>query len=184
MAIAGRSNAGKSSAINALTARKALARTSKQPGRTRLLNFFELTPEARLVDLPGYGYAEGAREERDLWGELIAALLLRDSLRGVMLVVDVRRGLLPPDEQLMAWAQQRHLAVHVLLAKADQLSRSAARQTLTRVEQRLASLSATPRASAQLFSAHAGTGLASARTWLDHCLARRAAIHEPTLNED
>lgn len=161
VAIAGRSNAGKSSAINALTGRKALARTSKQPGRTRLLNFFELSPGARLVDLPGYGYAEGAREERDLWGTLIAALRLRHSLRGMLVVVDVRRGLLPADEQLLAWSAQAQCAVHVLLSKADQLSRSAGRASLLRAERSLAGA-----ASVQLFSARAGTGLEEARAHL------------------
>lgn len=158
VAIAGRSNAGKSSAINALTGRKALARTSKQPGRTRLLNFFELGPDARLVDLPGYGYAQGAREEHDLWGELIAALCQRRSLRGVLLVVDVRRGLLPADETLLAWARAQGCELHVLLSKADQLSRAAGRESLQRVERQLQGT-----ASAQLFSAHAGTGLDEAR---------------------
>lgn len=173
MAIAGRSNSGKSSAINALTARKALARTSKQPGRTRLLNFFELAPEARLVDLPGYGYAEGARQERELWSELIDALLLRSSLHGVLLVVDVRRGLLAPDEQLIAWTHGQHRAVHVLLSKADQLPRGAARESLERAGQRLAALAGArggAAASVQLFSAQAGTGLEAARAWLNQCL--------------
>ncbi len=183
VAIAGRSNAGKSSAINAMTARKALARTSKQPGRTRLLNFFELAPGARLVDLPGYGYAEGAHEEHDRWAQLIEALLRRSSLRGVVLVVDVRRGLLAPDEQLIAWTQGQQRAVHVLLSKADQLPRSAARESLERAEQRLAALGgghAGERASVQLFSAHAGTGLAAARGWLDqHLVAARGIVNEP-----
>ncbi len=166
VAIAGRSNCGKSSAINALTGRKALARTSKQPGRTRLLNFFGLAPGMRLVDLPGYGYAQGAHEERDLWVELIDALRLRRSLRGVLLVVDVRRGLLPADEQLLAWAREQRCAVHVLLSKADQLSRSAGRDCLRDAQQRLAG-----HASVQLFSAHAGTGLAEARSHLVGWLA-------------
>jgi GTP-binding protein len=165
VAIAGRSNAGKSTAINALTGRKALARTSKQPGRTRLLNFFELSPGTRLVDLPGYGYAQGARAERDLWGELIDALRPRRSLCGVLLVVDARRGLLPMDEQLLAWAQGRPRAVHVLLSKADQLPRSAARECLQRTQQRLGT-----GASVQLFSAHAGTGVEEARALLQHWL--------------
>ncbi|MGH8256675.1 MAG: ribosome biogenesis GTP-binding protein YihA/YsxC, partial [Steroidobacteraceae bacterium] len=92
VAIAGRSNAGKSSAINAITGRRALARTSKLPGRTRLLNFFELLPQARLIDLPGYGYAEGPRAHREDWARLIEALAPRRSLKGLLLVVDARRG--------------------------------------------------------------------------------------------
>lgn len=165
VAIAGRSNAGKSTAMNALTGRKALARTSKQPGRTRLLNFFELSPGARLVDLPGYGYAQGARAERDLWGELIDALGPRRSLRGVLLIVDSRRGLLPLDEQLLAWAQAPGRAVHVLLSKSDQLSRGAARECLQRAQQQLGSL-----ASVQLFSARSGTGVEDARVLLQQWL--------------
>ena len=142
-----------------------MARTSKQPGRTRLLNFFELAANARLVDLPGYGYAEGAREERDLWGALIDALLTRHSLRGVLVVVDARRGLLAGDRQLLTWAQQRQFDVHVLLSKADQLSRSAGMQCLRRVEQELAGA-----VSAQLFSAHSGAGVEQARLRLAHWL--------------
>lgn len=165
VAIAGRSNAGKSTAINTLTGRKALARTSKQPGRTRLLNFFELCPDTRLVDLPGYGYARGAREERDLWGELIEALRPRRSLCGVLLVVDARRGLLPVDEQLLTWAQGRSRALHVLLSKADQLPRAAARECLQRTQQRLGTS-----ASVQLFSAHDGTGVEQARALLQQWL--------------
>lgn len=165
VAIAGRSNTGKSTAINTLTARKALARTSKQPGRTRLLNFFELSPGARLVDLPGYGYAQGAHAERELWIELIDALRPRHSLRGVLLLVDARRGLLPMDEQLLAWAQGGSRALHVLLSKADQLSRAAARECLHSTRQRLGA-----GASVQLFSAHAGTGVEEARALLQQWL--------------
>ena len=93
VAFAGRSNAGKSSAINAITQRRGLARTSKTPGRTRLLNFFELAPQRRLVDLPGYGYAGGPEDERRTWGSLIDALKERASLVGLFLIVDVRRGI-------------------------------------------------------------------------------------------
>jgi GTP-binding protein len=165
VAIAGRSNAGKSTAINTLTGRKALARTSKQPGRTRLLNFFELSPGARLVDLPGYGYAQGARAERELWGELIEALRPRRSLCGVILLVDARRGLLPVDEQLLDWAQGRSRALHVLLSKVDQLPRAAARECLQHTQQRLGT-----GASVQLFSAHDGTGVEEARALLQQWL--------------
>jgi len=176
VAIAGRSNAGKSTAINALTGRKALARTSKQPGRTRLLNFFELAPGLRLVDLPGYGYAQGARAERDLWGQLIEALRPRGSLRGVLLVVDARRGLLPVDEQLLDWAGGSPgggpRAVHVLLAKADQLSRAAARECLQHTRQRLGAS-----ASVQLFSAHEGLGVPEAQAHLQQWLRDTREAH-------
>ena len=135
-----------------------MARTSKSPGRTRLLNFFELYAGLRLVDLPGYGYAEGARSERDLWAALIAALAPRRSMRGLMLVVDARRGLQALDEQLLGWAALHAQPVHVLLSKSDQLKRAQLRELLERTQQRLAG-----RASAQLFSVIDGTGVAAAR---------------------
>lgn len=161
VAIAGRSNAGKSTALNALTGRRALARASKMPGRTRLINFFQLAPGQRLVDLPGYGYAAGARGERDQWAALMQALIPRRSLRGLMLVVDARRGLQAADEQLIDWAHSHQCPVHVLLSKCDQLRRHDARALLARVQTQLAD-----RAAAQLFSARAGTGLAAARAVL------------------
>jgi GTP-binding protein len=162
VAIAGRSNAGKSTAINAITGRRALARTSKTPGRTRLLNFFELAPGRRLVDLPGYGYAAGPPAERDDWARLIAALGTRSSLAGLLLVVDARRGLLSADEQLLGWAGERARPVHVLLSKADQLKRQEAGALLTRSQQQLAG-----RGSVQLFSARAGQGVDIARITID-----------------
>jgi GTP-binding protein len=168
VAIAGRSNAGKSSAINAITARNALARTSKTPGRTRLLNFFQLADGKRLVDLPGYGYAEGPPPERDAWALLIDALAQRECLQGLMVVVDSRRGLLPADLQLLDWAEGIECPVHVLLSKSDQLKRNEARELLARS---LATLSG--RASAQLFSARAGTGLDEARGTVDAWLKKK-----------
>ena len=124
VAFAGRSNAGKSSAINAITARHGLARTSKTPGRTRLLNFFSLGAERRIVDLPGYGFAAGPREERAGWAPLIDALRPRNSLKGLFLVVDCRRGLSGSDLELIDWADPPRRRIHVLLAKADKLTRS------------------------------------------------------------
>jgi GTP-binding protein len=124
IAFAGRSNAGKSSAINAITARHGLARTSKTPGRTRLLNFFSLGADRRIVDLPGYGYAGGPREERAGWAPLIEALRPRESLKGLFLVVDCRRGLSDSDLELIEWADPPRLRIHVLLAKADKLTRA------------------------------------------------------------
>jgi GTP-binding protein len=162
VAIAGRSNAGKSSAINAITARHALARTSKMPGRTRLLNFFQLSPGRRLIDLPGYGFAEGPPAERDRWARLIDALAERECLRGLLLVVDARRGLLAGDRQLLAWAEAMERPVHVLLSKSDQLKRAQARTLLVRSEAQLEG-----RGSVQLFSARAGVGLEEARGTID-----------------
>ncbi len=124
IAFAGRSNAGKSSAINAITARHGLARTSKTPGRTRLLNFFSLGADRRIVDLPGYGFAQGPREERAGWAPLIDALRPRKSLQGLFLVVDCRRGLADSDLELIDWADPPRRRIHVLLAKADKLTRA------------------------------------------------------------
>ena len=166
VAIAGRSNAGKSSAINAITARHALARTSKMPGRTRLLNFFQLADCKRLVDLPGYGFAEGPPPERDAWARLIDALAQRESLAGLLLVVDARRGLLPGDLQLLDWAEGMQHPVHVLLSKADQLKRNEARTLLAQSAATLAG-----RGSVQLFSARAGVGVDEARRTIDAWLA-------------
>ncbi|HYL02849.1 MAG TPA: ribosome biogenesis GTP-binding protein YihA/YsxC [Steroidobacteraceae bacterium] len=165
VAFTGRSNAGKSSAINAIVQRRALARTSKTPGRTRLLNFFELAPMRRLVDLPGYGYASGPEKERRTWGPLIEALHRRACLRGLFVIVDARRGLTAGDERLLEWAapDQR---VHVLLSKADKLGRSEAARTLREAARRLG-----PRTSVQLFSALEGTGVAEAQETLAAWLA-------------
>ncbi len=160
VAFAGRSNAGKSTAINAIVQRHALARTSKTPGRTQLLNFFELAPGRRIVDLPGYGYADVPEQERRKWAPLIQALRNRGSLRGLFLIVDSRRGVAESDHELMAWAQQRPL--HVLLAKADKLSRSEAMRALQAAEGSLQG-----KASVQLFSAHGKSGIDEARKVLE-----------------
>jgi GTP-binding protein len=160
VAFVGRSNAGKSSAINAITHRHGLARTSKTPGRTRLLNFFELLPGKRLVDLPGYGYASGPASERRTWQPLINALHARASLHGLFVIVDARRGLAAGDAGLLEWAAPEH-KVHVLLAKADKLNRSEAGQAL---RDAMGVLGA--RGSVQLFSALKGTGVAEAEDTL------------------
>jgi GTP-binding protein len=164
VAFVGRSNAGKSSAINAITQRNALARTSKTPGRTRLLNFFELGTSQRIVDLPGYGYATGSAEERLSWRPLIDALKTRESLRGLFMIVDSRRGLTEGDEELLAWADG--LRVHVLLSKADKLNHSESAKVL-----REAKATLRERATAQLFSATAKAGVEEAQrtlvAWLE-----------------
>jgi len=158
VAFAGRSNAGKSSAINAISGRKALARTSKTPGQTRLLNYFELETDHRIVDLPGYGYAAVNPEERRKWVPLIDALRSRASLRGLMLVVDVRRGLRDEDLALIDWAEPRHRGVHVLLAKADKLNQAERAKALREAAATLGEM-----ATVQLFSAHSGLGVEPAR---------------------
>jgi GTP-binding protein len=162
VAFAGRSNAGKSSAINAILARRALARTGKQPGQTRLINFFDLGAERRIVDLPGYGYAQVPQRERLEWGPLIDALRGRHSLRGLFLVVDARRGLGESDLALIEWAEPARRSVHVLLTKSDKLNRSEASRALKTARDALDSV-----ASAQLFSAPGGEGVAEAQQVLE-----------------
>ena len=162
VAFAGRSNAGKSSAINALAERKALARTSKTPGQTRLLNYFELEPGHRIVDLPGYGYAEAPPAEKRKWVPLINALRERESLRGLMLIVDARRGLRDEDLGLIEWVDPARRGVHVLLAKADKLNQ-AERAKLLRESRAMLGDTAT----VQVFSAHSGLGVKEAQGALD-----------------
>ncbi|HWS03039.1 MAG TPA: ribosome biogenesis GTP-binding protein YihA/YsxC [Gammaproteobacteria bacterium] len=164
-AFAGRSNAGKSSALNAISGHKGLARTSKTPGRTQLINFFTITPEARLVDLPGYGYAKVPLEVKAQWERHLNAYLeQRTSLAGLILLMDVRHPLTDFDCQMLAWCRQADLPVHVLLTKADKLKRGAAQNTLLTVRRELVKLH--PQASVQLFSALDGTGLDEARAQL------------------
>lgn len=146
---AGRSNAGKSSVINTLAGQKGLARTSRQPGRTRQINFFAVGEDARLVDLPGYGYARAPNSLRQHWGQLINAYLeRRRCLAGLILIVDIRRCLTGLDRQMLDWCENRNLPVHVLLNKSDKLSRSAGRQALATVARDLGG-----NAGVQLFSA-------------------------------
>ncbi len=161
VAFAGRSNAGKSSAINAITHRQALARTSKIPGRTQLLNFFELAPGQRLVDLPGYGYADVPAAQRRTWPPLIEALRTRGSLKGLFVIVDARRGLQDGDENLLGWVSPSQ-TIHVLLSKADKLNRGEAAAALRAAEAGLAG-----RATVQLFSSLKGTGVREAEDTLE-----------------
>jgi GTP-binding protein len=160
VAFVGRSNAGKSSAINVITQRHALARTSKTPGRTRLLNYFELAPSKRLIDLPGYGYASVAAAERGAWLPLLEKLRARASLKGLFVIVDSRRGLMEGDEGLIEWADGAH-RLHVLLSKADKLNRVESAAVLRATSTRLAG-----RGTVQLFSALRGIGLREAQETL------------------
>ena len=136
IAFAGRSNVGKSSAINALVGRKALARTSKTPGRTQTINFYDLGTRARLVDLPGYGYARVPQALRVHWRELVTGYLRSARpLVGIVLLVDARHPLTPLDVQLIEWISA--LPLLVLLTKADKLSRSAQARLVPDVHRRL-----------------------------------------------
>ena len=158
IAFAGRSNAGKSSAINTLTGRRRLAFVSKTPGRTQLINFFSLDGRAFLVDLPGYGYAGVPGEVRDHWQVLVGGYIAdRESLAVVVVVMDARHPLMPLDRQLLAWLRDADRPVHVLLTKADKLSKQEARSTLEKVRRELAQLA--PRSSVQLFSSLRGEGV-------------------------
>jgi len=165
VAFAGRSNAGKSSALNALTQRKSLARTSKTPGRTQHLVFFELDGERRLVDLPGYGFAKVPEKIRRQWGLAMEHYFAeRQSLRGLILMMDVRHPLTDFDKQMLQWCQHAKMPVHILLTKADKLKRGPAMSSLLKVQKALAEHK---NVSVQLFSALKHTGVEQARAVLD-----------------
>lgn len=159
VAFAGRSNAGKSSCINALTNQRQLARSSKTPGRTQMINFFHMGDMAqRLVDLPGYGYAAVPEHMKKEWQtELEKYLVSRKSLTGLILLSDIRHPLKFFDEQMLHWAKDGELRVHVLLTKADKLKYGAAKNTLQQTRNQLNKLKLP--ASLQLFSAHDKQGL-------------------------
>jgi GTP-binding protein len=157
IAFAGRSNAGKSSALNVLTNQK-IAKTSKTPGRTRLLNFFTVTDTIRLVDLPGYGYAKVSLAEKKSWQQLLSEYLEnRKCLRGLVLLMDIRHAFTDYDQQLLEWAQHFNLAVHILLTKADKLSKGKARSMLLAYQKEIVDL---PNVSIQLFSSLKKEGIA------------------------
>lgn len=162
VAFAGRSNAGKSSAINAIVNRRQFAKTSKTPGRTQLINFFDLGADRHLIDLPGYGFARVSDAVRDHWGRLITGYFeTRQSLCGLFIVVDVRRGLLEGDMALLALAQSVDLPVHVLLSKSDKLKRGQAASALQAARKTLGNVG-----TVQLFSALKRSGLDEARQQL------------------
>ncbi|WP_372609779.1 ribosome biogenesis GTP-binding protein YihA/YsxC [Halomonas sp.] len=168
VAFAGRSNAGKSSAINALTHQKALARTSKTPGRTQLINFFSLGDdlERRLVDLPGYGFAKVPEAVKREWQHHLSDYLRRRaSLRGLVLVMDVRHPLSEFDQTLLGWADDKAMPVHILLTKADKLKSGAAKNALHQVRSRLREWE--DLVSLQLFSALKHQGVDEAHARLD-----------------
>ncbi len=136
VAFAGRSNAGKSSALNTLTNQKSLARTSKTPGRTQLINLFEVTEGIRLVDLPGYGYAEVPEEMKLKWQRALAEYLQkRDSLKGLVILMDIRHPMKDLDQQMVQWAVTSHIPVLVLLTKADKLASGARKKQLNLVRE-------------------------------------------------
>ena len=167
VAIAGRSNSGKSSAINAITQRHALARTSRTPGQTQLVNFFELEAGRRLVDLPGYGFAKVPRPIQRHWEQLLDDYFTRRaSLRALFVVMDVRHPLTEHDWRMMEYARGHGRGLHLLLTKADKLGRGAGLAALAKVRRAVGEL-----AGVQLFSAPEKTGVDEARRalrqWLD-----------------
>ncbi|MEX2961941.1 ribosome biogenesis GTP-binding protein YihA/YsxC [Microbulbifer sp. TYP-18] len=160
VAFAGRSNAGKSSAINALTGSNKLARTSKTPGRTQLINFFRIRDNLRLVDLPGYGYAKVARSMKDEWQRHLAFYLeQRQCLRGLILLMDIRHPLKEFDLHMITWAATAGLPVHLLLTKADKLKQGPANNTRFAVEKALKEKGLNTGVTVQTFSSTKRTGL-------------------------
>lgn len=166
VAFAGRSNSGKSSAINAILGRRGLARTSKTPGRTQLVNFFSVGENLRVTDLPGYGYARVPDAVRQHWGKLMDSYFLhRQSLAGLFIVMDIRHPLTDFDQGMLNWAREGGCPAHILLTKADKLSRGAAASALLGVRKAVGDA-----ATVQLFSALKGTGVEDARIVLDGLL--------------
>lgn len=162
VAFVGRSNSGKSSAINKITGIARLARTSKTPGRTQLINFFSLDGDRRLVDLPGYGYAKVPDSVRLKWQKSIEQYLShRNCLNGLILLMDIRHPLKDFDWQMIEWALAEQLPVHILLTKSDKLKRGAAQNTLLAVRKALSGYE--DYVSAQLFSAFSGAGIDDAK---------------------
>jgi len=162
VAFVGRSNSGKSTAVNVITGAKKLARVSKTPGRTQLLNFFSFGEDRRLVDLPGYGFARVAPEVQARWRRSLEAYLsTRASLMGLVVTMDIRRGMTPLDEVLLRWLEPRELPVAVLLTKADKLSRGAAIAQERALQQTLG-----PAVKLARFSALTGDGVPEAQGWI------------------
>ncbi len=167
-AFAGRSNAGKSSAINAITRQKSLARTSKTPGRTQLLNFFALDDLRRLVDLPGYGYAKVPDAIQKNWGKAMETYLKeRQCLRGVFLLMDIRHPLTEFDRQMIEWCRHCKLPLHIALTKADKLSRGAAKGTLLKIQAAVKREAGDVDITVQLFSSPDKLGVEEAHAVLD-----------------
>lgn len=169
IAFAGRSNAGKSSVINTLTNRSRLAFVSKTPGRTQLINFFQLNKNQFFVDLPGYGYAKVPDSIRHHWQNLLSSYLqTRESLRGLVLIMDIRHPLKTLDINMLEWFAPTGKAIHILLTKADKMSAQQANVTLKNVTLYLKV--AYPQCSVQLFSSLAGTGVENASTVINEWL--------------
>ena len=171
VAFAGRSNAGKSSALNTLTQQKSLARTSKTPGRTQLINVFTLDEERRLIDLPGYGYAKVPEAMKLQWQEELSRYLQqRQCLRGLVLLMDIRHYLKDTDKDMLSWAAEVGLPVHCLLSKADKLKQGAKSKAVLQCKKAVKELH--PGASVQAFSSLKREGLDQLYTVLDQWYAQ------------
>ena len=159
VAFVGRSNSGKSSAINVITNQKNLARISKTPGRTQLINFFEIKEMQRLVDLPGYGYAKTSKKQQKEWGFMISEYVkYRQTLRGIILIVDIRRGIMGLDHAFLDFYLPLNKPLHILLTKSDKLKKQACRKSFDSVQSTVDSV-----ASVQLFSSLKKSGTEEAR---------------------
>ena len=166
VAFAGRSNAGKSSAINALTGNTKLARTSRTPGRTQLINFFTVADQIRLVDLLGYGFAKVPLKVKQEWNKQLERYLqLRQSLKGLILLMDIRHPLKDYDRQMIEWAVKSEMPVHILLTKSDKLKRGPAKSALFAVQKELQKHERW--ISVQLFSSHSHDGMAELQRTLN-----------------
>jgi len=166
VAFAGRSNAGKSSALNALCDQKSLARISKTPGRTQLINFFPLDEQRTLVDLPGYGYAKVPEKMRREWQQLMEDYLgKREQLRGLVVIMDIRHPLKDYDTQMLEWCEHMQIPMHILLTKADKLKRGAASKQLLMVKKEMKESDFG--VTVQMFSALKKTGLEDFRSVLN-----------------
>jgi GTP-binding protein len=171
VAFAGRSNAGKSSALNTLTRQNSLARTSKTPGRTQLINTFRLADDKRLIDLPGYGFAKVPLAVKDKWQKSLGEYLMkRQSLKGLVVLMDIRHPLKDLDQQLIRWAVESQLSVLLLLTKADKLSQGARKTTL--LEVREASLAFMGDVTVHTFSSLSKQGLTELEQVLDEWYSR------------
>ncbi|MGS2717924.1 ribosome biogenesis GTP-binding protein YihA/YsxC [Eionea flava] len=171
VAFAGRSNAGKSSAINTLTANKKLARTSKTPGRTQLINYFSIDDERSLVDLPGYGYAKVPLSMKREWQKNLSQYLQqRKTLKGLVIVMDVRHPMQDFDTMMLNWAVEGEMPVHILLTKSDKLKKGPAKSTLLAVEKHMKEAKVDDLVSVQLFSALKGQGIKELVSVLDRWL--------------
>jgi GTP-binding protein len=167
VAFVGRSNSGKSTAINLVVGQRKLARVSKTPGRTQLINFFEVGPERRVVDLPGYGFARVAPGTRERWRRLVEAYITqRSSLVGVMVTIDIRRGITELDDELLRWLRALELPVALLLTKADKLGRGASLARDREIARELG-----PTVKLTRFSSLTGDGVDEVRGWLGEWLA-------------